>query len=144
VWGLLHGLFLLLENHGLIPAKKDKLKHLLHIYTLLVVIVTFVIFRADSLTQGVKIIGDMFKFSLGDAAADATVYALLNGLVLVSFAFGVMLSMPVVPYIKGKLSKTKAYPAAEYAGYTGTLVIFALCVLSLVSSTYNPFIYFRF
>lgn len=144
VWGLLHGFFLLLENHGLIPTKKDKLKPLLHIYIMLVVIVTFVIFRADNMTQGVKIIRDMFKFSTGDAGVDATVYALLNGLVLTAFVFGVLLSMPIVPFIKGKLSKTKAYPAAEYMGYTGTLVIFALCVLSLVSSTYNPFIYFRF
>ncbi|MBR6336336.1 MAG: MBOAT family protein [Ruminococcus sp.] len=144
VWGLAHGFFLLLENHGLIPSKSKKLRPLLHVYTLLVVIITFVIFRADNMTQGVKIIGDMFKFSSGDAGTDATVFALLNGLVLTSFVFAVLLSIPTVPFVRDKLAKTKAFHAAQYAAYSGTLVIFALCVLSLVSSTYNPFIYFRF
>ncbi|WP_028509253.1 MBOAT family O-acyltransferase [Ruminococcus sp. NK3A76] len=144
VWGLAHGFFLLLENHGLIPTKNKKLAPLLHIYTMLVVIVTFVIFRADTLTQGVKVIADMFTFSAGDAGVDATVYSMLNGLVLTAFIFGVIICIPTVPFIKAKLEKTKAYPIAQYTAYTGTLVIFALCVLSLVSSTYNPFIYFRF
>ena len=144
VWGLAHGFFLLLENHKIIPAKSKKLKPLLHIYTLLVVVVTFVIFRADNMTQGAKVIADMFSFHAGDAATDATVFALLSPLVIVSFIFAVCLSIPVVPTLKSKLSGTKAMPMAEYAGYTGTLLIFMLCVLSLVSSTYNPFIYFRF
>ena len=144
VWGLAHGFFLLLENHGIIPSKSKKLRPLLHIYTMLVVVVTFVIFRADTLTQGVKIIADMFSFKSGDAGVDAAVYALLNGLVLTAFVFGVLLSIPTVPFIRDRLAKTKAFPAAQYVAYSGTLVIFALCVLSLVSSTYNPFIYFRF
>ena len=144
VWGLLHGFFLLLENHGIIPSKSKKLRPFLHIYTLLVVVVTFVIFRADNMTQGLKLIADMFSFRSYDNAADSTVFALLNPLVIVSFIFGVILSTPVVPKIKEKLSGTKAMPAAGYIGYTGTLVIYALCVLSLISSTYNPFIYFRF
>ena len=144
VWGLAHGAFLLLENHGVIPAKSKRLRPLLHIYTLLVAVTTFVIFRADNMTQAVRVIADMFSFKAGQAGTDRAVFALLSPLVTVSFVFGALLSTPIVPYIKGKLSKTRVYPAAEYAGFTVTLALFALCVLSLVSSTYNPFIYFRF
>ena len=144
LWGLMHGGCLLLENHGIIPSKSKKLRPLLHIYTLLVVVVTFVIFRADSVSQGFGVIAAMFGAHTPDAAATATVLSMLNGLVIVSFVFGVILSTPIVPFIRERIKGRSFYPAAEYAGYTATLFIFALCVLSLVSSSYNPFIYFRF
>lgn len=144
LWGLMHGLCLLLENHGLIPSKNKKLRFVLHIYTLFVVIVTFVIFRADSVSQGFGVIAAMFGFADNDSAASATVFAMLNGLVIVSFIFGVILSTPVVPFVRDKIKGKGFYAAAEYCSYTVTLVIFVLCVLSLVSSSYNPFIYFRF
>lgn len=144
LWGLMHGLCLLLENHGLIPSKNKKLRFVLHIYTLFVVIVTFVIFRADSVSQGFGVIAAMFGFAGNDSAASATVFAMLNGLVIVSFIFGVILSTPVVPFVRDKIKGKGFYAAAEYCSYTVTLVIFVLCVLSLVSSSYNPFIYFRF
>jgi alginate O-acetyltransferase complex protein AlgI len=59
VWGLIHGFFLLLESYGII--RTDKMwKPLRHIYTLLIVILSFVLFRADNFNQALDFLGSMF------------------------------------------------------------------------------------
>ena len=51
VWGMIHGLFQLLETYQIIPTQKKWFKYIGHVYTLLAVIITFVLFRADTLSQ---------------------------------------------------------------------------------------------
>ena len=144
VWGLLHGLCLMLENNGVIPVKKKWFAPFGHVYTLLVTVLTFVIFRADTLTQGFKMIGVMFTGASGDGVVNAEILAELSVVFVVSFVFAIVLSTPVVPWIKTKLEDTRIASVTEYLCYAGTLVIFVLCIFSLISSQYNPFIYFRF
>ena len=115
-----------------------------HIYTLLVAVLAFVLFRADTLGQGFGLIADMFTGAVGDAAANAEIMSCLSVLFIISFVFALILSTPVFRVIKEKMSKTDHAELYSYASYAGSLAIFALCVLSLVSSAYNPFIYFRF
>ena len=144
MWGILHGAFLLIEGAGWLPTKKKAFRPFGHIYALLVIVTTFVIFRADSLTQGFGIIGKMFTFSSGSASESAAIYALCSPLFITALVAAVLFSAPIVPKISQKLSATKAASAAEYIAYFGSLALFLLCVLSLVASEYNPFIYFRF
>jgi alginate O-acetyltransferase complex protein AlgI len=141
VWGLLHGAFLLLEGTGILPTGKKWFRPFGHIYALFVTLTTFVIFRADTLTQGFGIIAAMFGRYSGDAAVNAQIFSGLSALFVTALIFAVLLSTPIVPKLKSALAK---YAAAEYVGYFGTLVIFALSILSLISGEYNPFIYFRF
>ncbi len=144
VWGMIHGLCQMLETYQIIPTKKKWFKPLGHIYTMLVVVLAFVLFRADTLTQGFSLIGNMFSGASGDAAVNAEILSNLSQLVVLSFIFAIILSMPVFRVIRTKVSETKCAAAYDYAAYTGSLLIFGLCILSLVSSSYNPFIYFRF
>ena len=144
VWGMLHGAFLLIEGAGWLPTKKKAFRPIGHVYSLLVIITTFVIFRADTLTQGFGVIGKMFSGAAGSAPENVAIYALCSPLFLTALAAAVLFSTPIVPKLGERIAKTKAAPAAEYVAYFGTLVMFALCVLSLVASEYNPFIYFRF
>ena len=60
LWGLWHGLFLLLEEY--LPFLKKLPKVLGHIYTMLVVLLGFVVFRADTIGYGFGYIGRMFSF----------------------------------------------------------------------------------
>ena len=64
VWGLLNGVFLMIESYGIINTKKW-FRPLGHIYALLVTILAFVFFRADNLTIACQYIGHMFKPSGG-------------------------------------------------------------------------------
>ena len=73
VWGIYHGVLTMLET-VLVKDKKDKnagkaadsarsvIRVLGHIYTLLAVMIGFVIFRADSMRQAVHFIASMFSF----------------------------------------------------------------------------------
>ncbi|MBQ7707299.1 MAG: MBOAT family protein [Lachnospiraceae bacterium] len=144
VWGLIHGFCQMLETYQIIPTKKKWFKPIGHIYTMLVVIVAFVIFRADTLTQGLGMIAHMFNGAAGDAAVNAKIFSCVTNLFIISFIFAVFCSTPVFKVIKEKIDKTKMASLCSYVAYSGSLVLFLLSILSLVSSGYNPFIYFRF
>ncbi len=144
VWGIYHGILQMLETYQIIPTKKKWFKPFTHIYLLLVVIVSFVIFRADTLTQAFGMIGNMFNGSAGDPAATAKIMSCLSPLMILAFVFAVILSTPVFKVLRAKVSETKYAVAYNYAAYIGTLLLFILSILALVSSKYNPFIYFRF
>ena len=138
-WGLYHGCFLMLEE--IVPAIREqggKVKSFFqHIYTLLVVLIGFVFFRADSMHQGAAWIKTMFTGFGSNTAAMSLALEQLTPLYLVTVAVGIVACCPVKMLVK----KGRAYEAVTAAG---SLVLLLLCMLSLASGTYNPFIYFRF
>ena len=144
VWGMLHGACQMLETYQVIPTKKKWFKPIGHIYTLLVVVLAFVIFRADTLTQGFSLIGNMFTFASGDSAVNSEILSCTSFVFLLALAFALVLSTPVFRNMREKASQSDGAALYDYAAYAGSLVILALCILSLISSKYNPFIYFRF
>lgn len=144
LWGMLHGMCQLFETYQIIPTKKKWFKPFGHIYTMLVVVLAFVLFRADTLTQGFGLIGNMFSGNSGRDAVNNEITSMLSAMFVVALCFAVLLSTPVFRVIGEKIADKKGAAAAEYVSYAGSLVIFLLCILSLISSAYNPFIYFRF
>lgn len=142
LWGLWHGAFLLLEE--ILPVKR--LPGILsHLYTLLVVCVGFVMFRADTFTQGIQMIGKMFTgWSFGSGVMNTAV-SQLNPLFLLTVILGVLGSAPLLDKVRTLSEKTggKGRTAAAVS-YAGSFLLLLLCMLSLSSGTYNPFIYFRF
>ena len=61
LWGLWHGLFSVLEDCGAIPVDKLKGKRIGQLYTLLVVVLGFTLFRADTLSQAGAMYAAMFS-----------------------------------------------------------------------------------
>ena len=61
LWGLWHGLFSVLEDCGAIPVDKLKGKRIGQLYTLLVVVLGFTLFRADTLAQAGAMYAAMFS-----------------------------------------------------------------------------------
>ena len=139
-WGVYYGLFLIAERLWLKPVLE---KHRLagHIYTLVVVLAAWVIFRAPGLREGALWLKAMFLPTAGSAAFPLVRF--LDAKRLVFAAVGILLCGPVqalLPKWKAMLYREDRVYAAECAVQ---LVLLFLCVMSLVSSTYNPFIYFR-
>lgn len=142
VWGLFHGTFLLLEDA--LPMKRLP-KGLGHLYTLLVVCVGFVLFRADTLQHGVEVIGQMFTgidfspYKMGIALEQLTPVFIL------ATAIGWIASFPVLLRFKDKLAARPSMAKLVIpATYVCSIVVLVVCMLNLSSGTYNPFIYFRF
>ena len=147
VWGLFHGVFLILERSpfGVWMEKRNVL--LRHLYTLLVVIVGWVFFRAENLPAAFAYLGRMFS----NPAADAQfALSFLNREMIFFFVAGILFTMPVYPLLKKKIDTLgkKSLTAGSLA-ITGThdLIVFACFVIAalyMIGSDFSPFIYYRF
>lgn len=150
IWGLFHGAFLVLERLGLAHRVKRLWAPLTHAYLLLVVMIGWVFFRADTLTDAVAFLKAMF----GLGAAAPTPYAVafyLTPELWLALATGAIGSMPLVPRIAGWRDRTLGgmpRPAAAWTFALATtstlLVLLVASVMQIAARTYNPFIYFRF
>ena len=138
-WGIYHGCFLMLEEYvPWIGRKGSKLKAVFqHIYALLVVCIGFVFFRADTMSQGLFWIKEMFTGFTWNAAAMSFAVQQITPVFLVTLAGALIACCPVIKTVNNK----KWY--APFA-YICSLLGLVVCMLSLASGTYNPFIYFRF
>lgn len=142
IWGLWHGLFIMFEE--VVPIKKMP-KVFRHIYTMLVVITGFVIFRADSIVQGIGVIGKMFAGWSFDAMQMQLVLSQLTPVVIVTFVLAVIGSAPMVKNIAVKAEQHERYSNIwTHLSYVGSITLLLLCMMNLSGGTYNPFIYFRF
>ena len=149
VWGLFHGLFLTMESIGVIPVGKAAghraSRFLVRLYTLLVVLVGFTVFRADSLSQALAYLGAMFAGGAGTPVQLAEMLTYLTPWFLCLLLLAAVASFPVFPALRrtlaGSRTGTMIYTGAAYGA---SLLLLALCILSLAADTYNPFIYFRF
>jgi alginate O-acetyltransferase complex protein AlgI len=87
----------------------------------------------------------MFSHFSGNYTASSYVYSLVlepYGIIITMAA--VIFSIPTAPKLK-ELFIGKGHAAAgEYIASAVSLVLFAMCIMSLMTASYNPFIYFRF
>lgn len=143
LWGLWHGAFIILE--GLLPPPGKLRRALWRPLTLLVVLLGFVLFRAETLSQAGDIFVNMaagFHFTLEGASL---LRAMLTPMNLVALTAGCVLSLPLLPRIKALTEGGSARAAVLHAGsYVCAGALFVLCVLHLSGAEFDPFIYFRF
>ena len=66
VWGALHGVYLVVERLGWQQYLEKLWRPLRHIYTLLLVMIGWVFFRAETLTQAVSYLGSMMGITQAD------------------------------------------------------------------------------
>jgi len=149
VWGLYHGTFLVVERLGLAEALERVWRPLRHVYLLVVVMIGWVFFRAETLTGAIGFLRAM----AGARATAPTIYTLgwyLTPELWIALVAGAIGSMPIVPALaaaRGRTGQTPAPGAATTYPAFSTVALMALLVASIVhiaARTYNPFIYFRF
>ena len=144
LWGIWHGLFSMLESLNAIPARRlesGKGRIVGHIYTLLVVCVGFVMFRAGSVMQGLQIIGAMFTGFNFTAAGTVELFRLLNAETLLMMVAGIVFSCPVSQKLRElpRLGKT-----ADLLSCLGALVLLTLCIIKMAAGDFAPSIYAQF
>lgn len=143
-WGLYNGFFLIIERMKLKELlDKNKLKIINHIYVLLVVIIGWVLFRAETLKGALKYLKVMFIPQNVETYFDLTLLINYRSIAIIIVA---ILFCGIIQSGFNKL-KNKDKITKFYEKYLEIFVIFILmltCIMMLSSSTYNPFIYFRF
>ena len=143
VWGVFHGVFQLLETYLIHPDKWKK--PLAYLYTMAVVTVGFSIFRSDSMEQALQILRQMIAgFSFTDVGL-ITLRGLFTAYNLCIVAISLVAMTPLVKNTADSLAaRFHAGQTVTCMKYAASVLLMALCMMSIASSSYNPFIYFRF
>ena len=142
-WGMYFGLILIIEKLWLLRRLDGLPTAAGHIYSIILIVIGWVIFAIDDLGQVAEYIGMMFGSS-GAAIDDAFFYFLQTRWILIA---GCIIGSTPLPatfgrWITGKLDE---YPAIAGLAETGFLLaVMTVSVAFLVSGSYNPFLYFRF
>ena len=147
VWGLWHGVFLIIER----VLKRNRKNHkqtsppirsvLRHVLTLLIVLVGWVLFRAEGLGEAWIYIRIMFGL-LQPENVGFTAWYYIDLKVIITLAIAVTASIPVFrTWFFRRAKDTLVY---QYASSIAVLLLFFISIVFVMSSSYNPFIYFRF
>ena len=143
VWGLFHGIFQMLETYLIHPEKWKK--PLNYLYTAAVVVIGFTVFRADDMGQALNMVSQMF---VGFRFTDIGVITLQSLMTIYNLVILAVAFVAMTPLVKNKAEelavKYNARNAITCVKYAASVLLMALCMLSIASSSYNPFIYFRF
>ena len=142
VWGIYYALFVIIERLFLGDfLKKKHLKILSWLYTMFVVNIGWVIFRAPCLLDALRYIKAMFIFR---PSADGIVaLSFLNLETLVFLITGMLVSCPVISLFKRISAKIKV-PVKAVALSVLSIILFILSCLWILDSSYMPSIYAAF
>lgn len=163
IWGIINFIFIAFEK----VAEFDKLKipaWVRHIYTMLIVIIGWVLFRSDSILEAGRYIGYMFNFISNGFFSNYTFMFLKEYGIF--FIAAILFSMPIASMANQVMAKgirirqyvEKDPPYDSHAVYEkppltgflsflypfGIVILFLICIIYMVKGSYNPFIYFQF
>jgi alginate O-acetyltransferase complex protein AlgI len=147
LFGVHHGFFLSIERLGL-GARLERLPAVLRlVYLHVVVMMSYVLFRAENLELARTWYAAMFGFQAGAPTVQYAALHLDSLRILVLIA-GVIGATPWVPAVKRWLERRQSAGAGSIvlpaAAHVALFAVLVLSAMELTAGTYNPFIYFRF
>lgn len=143
LWGLLFGVLLIIEKLFLKEILEKTPKLISHIYVLFVVMISFIIFNANSIAQALQQIIGLFGANKEPFINSYTIYYLKSYfvIIIISIIGATPLLKNIINKLKEKTKISKIINTIEPI----ILVALLLVVTSyLVDNSYNPFLYFRF
>ena len=151
VWGLWHGLFMLIERSFRGKNVTAKVPGILKwLYTMLVVMFGWVLFKLEEVPAAIAYIGRMLHIGVG-SYTDFGVRYYLDNRTIFFLILAVLAAIPwaeVLPRRLGcRVSQIGLSSGASVLCVVKRVLLISLllvCMLFIVNSTYNPFIYFRF
>lgn len=144
LWGVYFGVLLIIEKLFLLKYLQ-KVPHFVgHIYTMILVVISWVIFAFDDFSKVISYLGAMFGANGAGFMNGETVYILYTNLFLLLVLFFASMDWGKKLWAKF-LIKFKHRPLMiEIIKNVAFVGVFVLTVAYLVNASYNPFLYFRF
>ncbi len=154
IWGLWHGSFLVIERvlfhredrkaqaNSAVPSGVLAWPIWPHVYTLLIVMIGWVFFRADTLPGAIAFLRSL----AGMNAAVPTPYTVawyLTPELWLALVAGAIGSTPWVPALAARFGDDRGW-SLPLLNTAALLTLLLLSIMSMAARTYNPFIYFRF
>jgi len=146
IWGLFHGFFLVVERAGLSRWLETAPPPFTRLYLVIVVMIGWVFFRADSVEHASTILSAMF----GSSGARADIYparSFLDPWTLLIVVLALVFSFPTRRWIASWFQLPGRAELTTFGEVGGMLALSGLMLLSLMviaAGTHNPFLYFRF
>lgn len=135
VWGLIFFVFLVLEK---ITSFTDKLGKFSYLYTFFVVVMNWIIFRSNNLTDAFNYIKNLFGIGVRNDFGIEVL--LINKGLIVVLILGIFGATPLIKKLGGYIyTKRLGFIEPIYI-----FLVFSLSFICVISSTYIPFIYFNF
>lgn len=131
LWGIIYGTMIIIEKQ--IFEKYDIIRRKEYrVFVVLLIIICWVIFRAENVELALRFIGTMFSFNF-DNVDIAILYAKEY---FICILVGLILIRPI--------EKVQNIQIIQKCKWGGIYLMFALDVAYMIKGTYNPFIYFNF
>jgi alginate O-acetyltransferase complex protein AlgI len=155
IWGMFHGALLVSERVGLLKLLDQWPRPFRHGYTLLMVMVGWVFFRADTLPYALSYLGALAGRAPVSGAAVFPLKMFFNYELILIILLGLVFSTPLRPALRNLAERWNAslLGATRKSVFATSLAVAHICVLVgifvyslmlMAAGTYNPFIYFRF
>lgn len=143
IWGVMFAVILVLEKVFL-KNILEKIPHILsRIYVMLLVVISFVIFNADSILQAAGDLGGMFCAAGIPLVTAQAVYYLKSYAVI--FVMGFVGATPLIHLFADKIRNSpKCKIPVQIFEPVIMVVLLLMCTAFLVDGSFNPFLYFRF
>ena len=151
VWGLFHGLFMVIERLGFEKILNKIWQPIANLYTVLIVMFAWVLFRSDTLSFALDYWKAMFNFNVTDEQI-GLFYNYMNPELYIAFIIAILGSFGFFNYIGKVIEKYSnehfKFKIIPYCYHIGSVIFYAsiliICSMYLIAGTYNPFIYYRF
>ncbi len=138
IWGAIHGTLLAYERLLGKQSVYQRLPHLLRVaVTFLMLLITWVFFRADNLQAAMDYLG--FMFGLGEVAQGA---ALIDGIIYQPFYLLIVVLAGLITW--GAPQTWDWTRRMSWPKVATCLILLVASLLLLISGSYSPFIYFIF
>ncbi len=135
IWGLFFGVLLVFEKMVWGKALERAPRFFRHLYTMLLVLISFVIFDATSLADAAGNIAGLFGIGASGLVDAVSLYYLRSYAPILIAA--ILLSLPLWDGVKKSKKAFLLRPIAMAA-------LIVVCTAFLVDGSFNPFLYFRF
>lgn len=140
-WGLFYGILIYIEKIKLSSVLEKLNSKIQVLYCLLIVVLGWVMFDLQSISEIIKFYGNMFVFSANGFVDNTAIHIIKTSWKLIIPAI-----IGSTPFILGIINKVKVRFGRR--GYLGISIfyflILILSVSSLVGDSYSPFLYFKF
>lgn len=141
IWGLYFGIILVIEKLYIGKYIK-KTKILKYIYSILIIIISFLIFSSNNLEEVFIGLKNMFNISNIEFINQEAIYYLRSYFVLLIVS--IISATPLLKTIIARLKKTKLKIFIDIFEPIVYLLLLVLSTAFLIDESFNPFLYFRF
>lgn len=139
IWGLYFGVLLIIEKVFLLKWLQKIPKVISRIYTLFIVMISFIIFNGEGISTILENIGGLFKFVSIPLITNESMYYLKSYIIVIILGI-----IGATPIFKNILTNEKLKKIVNILEPIYLLLIFIICTSYIVDGSFNPFLYFRF